>query len=291
MTLTFAIVTPSYNQGAYLGAAMRSVLEQEYPHLEYVVMDGASTDNSLEVIQSYADHLHHWQSQPDDGHYAAINAGFAHTTGEIMAWLNSDDLYTPWTFQLVADIFEQFPEVEWLTAGYPLNWNRDGLPVNAEYQIGYSYDNYMRGAYIPGDETTTALWNIQQESTFWRRSLWEKVGGSIDTQYTLAGDFDLWTRFFQHAPLYTVHTMLGGFRSHGAEQRSAKGRSAYVEQCKQSLRAAGGRPAGRAEQIIRFTLGRRVPRPVNGWLRLAYSAKIVKFDITQDRWTILTKAT
>jgi glycosyltransferase involved in cell wall biosynthesis len=291
MSLTLSIVTPSYNQGDFLEAAMHSVLDQRYHHLEYVVMDGGSTDNSVSVIETFADQLHHWQSKPDDGHYAAINAGFAHTNGEIMAWLNSDDLYTPWTFGIVAEIFGQFPEIEWLTAGYPLNWNRDGLPVNAEFQIGYSYANYMRGAYIPGDESTKSLWNIQQESTFWRRSLWEKVGGAIDTRYTLAGDFDLWTRFFQHTPLYTVQSILGGFRSHGAGQRSAEGRTAYVEQCKQSLRAAGGHPAGHLEQMIRFTVGRRVPRPLNGWLRLAYPAKIVKFDIRQDRWMLQTKVT
>ena len=185
--------------------------------------------------------------------------------------------------------FRPVPQIQWLTAGYPLNWNRDGLPVNTEFQIGYSRQNHLRGAYIPGDAHTTSLWNIQQESTFWQRSLWEKVGGAIDTQYTLAGDFDLWTRFFQHAPLYTVQTVLGGFRSHGAEQRSYARRREYIEQCKASLRAAGGQPVGRFRQRVYFRLGRRVPRPLNGWLRLAFPAKLVKYDLQADGWHILTK--
>src|SRR6267154_2378048 len=93
-----SIVTPSFNQGSYLEETIRSVLDQNYPNLEYVVVDGGSTDRSVEILQRYADRLAWWSSEPDGGQYAAINKGFKHTSGEIMAWINSDDKYLPWTF-------------------------------------------------------------------------------------------------------------------------------------------------------------------------------------------------
>ena len=112
---TISVVTPSYNQGRFLEETICSVLTQSYPCVEYVVIDGASSDDSVEIIRKYAGQLTYWVSETDKGQYDAINKGFARTTGEIMAWLNSDDMYTPWALTVVADIFRLFPHVEWIT--------------------------------------------------------------------------------------------------------------------------------------------------------------------------------
>lgn len=197
-----SIVTPSYNQGKYLSQTIESVVSQNYPNLEYVVVDGKSEDNSVETIKKYAHLLKVWISEEDDGHGDALNKGFSHTTGEIMAWINSDDLYTPWCFQVVAEIFSRFPHVMWIT-GLKSWWNDSGAMTGAKRGQKNIFD-FLLGNYA---------W-IQQESVFWRRELWEKAGGYINTDYNLMIDGELWTRFFLHADLYSVDCVLGGYRVH-----------------------------------------------------------------------------
>src|SRR3989442_6408876 len=110
-----SIVTPSFNKGRFRRETMQSVLSQDYPALEYVVVDGGSTDGSADLIREQAGRLAWWASEKDAGQYDAINKGFARTSGEVMAWLNSDDKYTPWALAVVGEIFAQLPEVQWLT--------------------------------------------------------------------------------------------------------------------------------------------------------------------------------
>ncbi|MBB5352648.1 glycosyltransferase involved in cell wall biosynthesis [Haloferula luteola] len=202
-----SIITPSFNQGEFLEATLESVLGQHYPELEYGVIDGGSTDGSVEILKRYADRLDFWVSEPDRGHADAINKGFARTQGEIMAWLNSDDLYTPWCFKAVAQIFDQFPQVNWIV-GFNGWWNAQGIMTHAERTPKNIHD-FLLGRYYG--------W-IQQESVFWRRSLWEAAGGYISQDKKLMVDGELWSRFFLHDRLYTVDAVFGGYRAHGTNR-------------------------------------------------------------------------
>ncbi|HTP66781.1 MAG TPA: glycosyltransferase, partial [Geobacteraceae bacterium] len=216
-----SIVTPSFNQGEYLEECIDSVLGQNYPNLEYIIMDGGSTDDSVRIIKKYEKHLAYWQSMPDGGQYRAINEGFGRSSGEIMAWLNSDDKYHAGALQIVAETFAGSPGIAWLM-GRPTVWNDKGkLAFVLDYLPLWSRENYLKGEIGPP--------HIQQESTFWRRSLWDEAGGALDTELRLAGDMELWTRFFRYAQLFTLDALLGGFRSHPA-QKSANFMDSYNEE-------------------------------------------------------------
>jgi glycosyltransferase involved in cell wall biosynthesis len=220
-----SIVTPCLNAAAYLDEAMDSVLGQGYPNLEYVVIDGGSTDGSLEVIRRYAPHLAHWESAPDRGHAHALNKGFSRTTGEIMGWLNADDVLHRGSLRLLAHVFTRFPETQWLTAQQS-HLDEHGSVVAVHPPRAWSRMGYLSGNY---------RW-IQQESTYWRRRLWERAGGSLSEEHRLACDFELWIRFFRHARLQTTSGLIGGFRFH-ARQRTAEQIQAYEGEAQRLVRS------------------------------------------------------
>ena len=197
-----SIVTPSFNQAAFVEQTITSVVSQCYDNLEYVVIDGGSTDGSDTIIRKHLHHLHYYVSEPDSGHGNAINKGFRHTTGEIMAWLNSDDKYLPWTLQTVAEIFDAYPDINWIT-GTQGFWNSNGALIctNTVYK---NAADFLVGNYG---------W-IQQESVFWRRSLWERAGGYVDENYRFMIDGELWCRFFALDRLWHVGCILSCYRIH-----------------------------------------------------------------------------
>ena len=228
MTLpAISIITPSFNQGEFLEECIDSVLSQNYPNLEYIIMDGGSSDGSVEIIKKYEKYLAYWQSQPDGGQYNAINDGFKKTTGEIMAWLNSDDKYHHNAFFKVAHVFSTHENVEWLTGRHTL-WDKDGAVqlIETEWLPEHSREKFFQKQY-------DKPW-IQQESTFWRRSLWEKAGSGLATDLDYAGDLELWLRFFRFAPLYTVDALLGGYRVHG-NQKAALFMDKYREEAERVI--------------------------------------------------------
>lgn len=201
-----SIVTPVYNRADMLEQTIISVLGQNYPNLEYIIIDGGSTDGTVDIIKKYEDRLAYWVSEPDNGMYHAIQKGFEKASGEIMAWINSDDLYHTDALWIVAEIFSDLPALEWVV-GTPTMYNGEGRCVKVFPTVRWSKRKFELGDY---------RW-IQQESVFWKRILWDKTGAKLDLNYKLAADFELWTRFFKYAQLHSVNTILGGFRLHGAQ--------------------------------------------------------------------------
>jgi glycosyltransferase involved in cell wall biosynthesis len=200
-----SVITPVFNRKEYLEETILSVISQGYPNLEYIIIDGGSTDGSLEIIKKYEKSISCLVSEPDNGMYDAIQKGFDRSTGEIMAWLNSDDIYKPGCLFMIASIFND-TAVEWI-AGMGSLFNKDGYCVKTNNLTKWSKSVYWFRDYT---------W-IQQESVFWKRSLWERSGGHIDTNLKYAGDFELWGRFFDKAELYSVYTSFAGFRLHGSQ--------------------------------------------------------------------------
>ncbi|MDP6786442.1 MAG: glycosyltransferase family 2 protein [Rhodospirillales bacterium] len=281
------IVTPSLNQGAFLDAALRSVGDQDYPDLEHIVIDGGSTDGSVEIIGAHADHLAWSVSEPDGGQYHALNKGFARATGEVMGWLNADDAHLPWTLALVGEIFRQLPEVEWLTTLAPLICNEDGLPIRCRRRAPFSRRAFLAGDNLPGQGWHAQGW-IQQEATFWRRSLWERVGGRLDESLSLAGDFDLWARFFAEAEPHATEVPLARFRRH-AGQRTAAGASEYHAEALAALARHGGRHPSRPAAAMRLALRRTLPtrlKPLAFRFGLVAPGKVCVFDLDRGLWGV-----
>jgi glycosyltransferase involved in cell wall biosynthesis len=286
--MKISIVTPSFNQGRFLEEAMLSVLSQDHPEVEYIVVDGGSTDGSREIMQKHAPRLAWHVSEPDGGQYDAVNKGFAHATGEIMGWLNSDDKLTPWAGSVVSEIFEALPEVEWLTSLAQLRWDARGRAVRCLAQRGFSRAAFRGGEYLPKPGMFSSGW-IQQESTFWRRSLWERAGGRVGADFRLAGDFELWARFFCHAELYGVEAPLGGFRFHG-EQKTGGGHEKYLEEAERALALHGGARYGKLRGILRRWACRRPPGPFREVARragLLYPVKTCRHQRSSGAWKIV----
>ena len=194
-----AVVTPSYNTGKHIEAAIRSVLDQDYTDFDYIVMDGGSTDNTVDVLKSFGDRLR-WVSQKDKGQGDAIHRGFGQTTGEILTWLNSDDTYAPGAFRAVAEFFAANPDVA-LVYGNANYTDADGSliapcvhvePYNARRLFYYSDF-------------------IVQPTTFFRRSAYEAVGG-IDTSLHFAMDYDLWLKIARRFKVAYLPRHLADFR-------------------------------------------------------------------------------
>ncbi|WP_438978914.1 glycosyltransferase [Polynucleobacter sp.] len=203
-----SIITPSYQQGKFIERTVVSVLNQEYINLEYFIQDGGSSDNTIEVIKRYEKELSGWITEEDDGQSQAINLGFKNTSGEIMAWLNSDDLLLPNTLAIVAKYFHNNPKIDVIYG------NRLIIDEN-DMEIGRWI--------LPGHDGKVLSWAdyVPQETMFWRRRIWEKVGGKVDESFRFAMDWDLLIRFrdagakFAHIPLF-----LGAFRVHDRQKTS-----------------------------------------------------------------------
>lgn len=216
--MKFSVITPSYNQGVFLDTCIRSVLTQDYKNIEYVVMDGGSTDGSKDIISAYADRIAHIGTGPDEGQSDAINRGFSASTGEILCWVNSDDALLPGAISAVSEYLDMNPSCQWVAGHCQFtdvygrkNWLCLTKPRPAE-----EYLRFWEGTFLP------------QPSVFFRRSLWNRCG-PLKVKLNYSMDLDLWLRFFDYAPLHYIDRVISINRSHEATKTRTGGEDAIKE--------------------------------------------------------------
>lgn len=239
--LKFSIVTPTFNSENTLVETIESVISQEGAfEIEYIIFDNLSTDSTAGIIKKYEKALSdgsypikcknidfRWSSERDRGMYDAINKGFSRSTGNVFAWINSDDIYLPGSFQLVARVFSEFPQVKWLKG--VTSFIKDSSIIPGQCHL---YDRdwikkgyYGRGAYV-----------IEQDSVFWRHELWKNAGG-INPKLKLAGDYELWLKFSRIAELYALKADLSRFRIR--KDQLSSNMTGYLDECRRISASPG----------------------------------------------------
>jgi glycosyltransferase involved in cell wall biosynthesis len=217
---SITIVTPSFNQAPFLEATIQSVLGQEHPPHEYIVVDGGSTDGSVDILRKYGSRLTWWVSEQDRGQSHAINKGFARATGEIFAWLNSDDVLEPGALEFVAEHFRSRPASSWLVGDCRII-SDSGEPIGTDRAI---YGNRDRLSRFWDKERTF----LPQPSSFWRRAIVEGPT-LLDERLQFGMDLDLWLRLsMRHAP-DIAPAVLASYRHH-ADTKTSAARMAFVRE-------------------------------------------------------------
>ena len=202
-----SIVTPSYNQVPFLEETIQSVLSQGYPDLEYLVMDGGSTDGSVEIIRRHEKQLSYWQSEPDEGQSDALKKGFARSSGDILAWLNSDDTLVPGILIPVGEYFSSHPDVDIVYGNINLV-DPAGEPMYTAYPHLDLRILVYENRFIP------------QQAMFWRRELYERIGG-VNPKLRFAMDFELAMKFLlAGARVAKIPRVLANYRFHPAAKSS-----------------------------------------------------------------------
>jgi glycosyltransferase involved in cell wall biosynthesis len=214
------IVTPALDRDEFLEATVRSITSQDYPNLEFIVIEDGTSPDRRRVLDKYASHFRWEVCAPGTELCAAVNAAFAKSAGEILGWLEPGDMLHTNGLQVIGGVFSTFPDVEWIT-GRPFNFSPSGKPAGLKHLERWSRIRFLAG----GNKY------IHRDTTFWRRSLWEKSGGALSTEYGLAGEFDLFLRFFRHTRLYSVEALIGGYRTHPGNYSKSGSHSRYNQIC------------------------------------------------------------
>ena len=210
------VVTPSFNQATYLPETIESVLNQNYPNLEYIIIDGSSTDGSVDIIKEYESYLSYWCSEEDEGQSDAINKGFKRSTGELLAWVNSDDVLFPGCLNSVAECY--------LKKGKP-----DIIHTNVCYiDSGSRTTRFIRVPRQSRFFFFRGVWHVAAPTLFYKSSLFRGVGG-LDFRYHLCMDLDLWVRMIKAgARIEHVKEYLGGYRWHASSKSTVASKKGSV---------------------------------------------------------------
>lgn len=235
----FSIVTPSYMQGDYIKATIDSVLGQGVSSLEYIIQDSCSNDNTSEVLRSVDSGVIRIFVEKDSGQADAVNRGFAKTSGEIMAWINSDDILLPGALKCVDYFFEAYPDVD-IFYGNRL--------------IIDSGSNVIGRWILPSHSSSAFLWRdyIPQETLFWRRSAWNKIGASLDASLRFAMDWDLIARFYRaNCKFMHIPRFLGAFRVHELQKTTMNIHDIGYSEMKTVSMRLHGRDIPKAYSLLR----------------------------------------
>ncbi len=268
------IVTPSFNQGHYIEETIRSVLLQGYPNLEYIVIDGGSTDESVAIIQRYAPQLAYWVSERDRGQSHAINKGFARASGELLAWLNSDDTLLPGALEQIALAHRQQPNA--LIAGDVVRYDESTGRERLVQQQGLTFEQIVR--------FWTKRCIYQQPGIFFPRALYQAVG-PVDERLCYAMDYDLFCRLLQQTSAVYVQQPVARFRYHSQSKTGTVGDLFYLESYQVSQRywaSVSPREAQEARRAMaRSFSGHALRRIKAGYMRrgLSLYRHALRFDI------------
>ena len=261
-----SIVTPSFNQGQFIEETIRSVLDQDYPNLEYLVIDGGSTDQTVDTIRKYEPHLSYWESEKDRGQVHAINKGLARATGDIFAFINSDDIYLPGTFSTVAKYFDEHPDAEWICGDTQM--------------FGKGRRTEVVRAVVPKSAAHCLAWayTAPQPGHFWKREL---LGAGFDEAWRYDFDHDLYVRLLLSGhKCEHIAATFAGYRLHEASKTVAE-TEAFDEEFDRSAELYEGRLHGADRRWCRSTR----------FLRRSYAASESGNKSEGARWLMRALAT
>ena len=213
------IITPSLNQGRYIEKTIQSVLLQDYPILEYIILDGGSTDETLGIVRKYENHLQ-WISKKDRGQSDAINKGMKMATGEVIGFINTDDVYMPGTLNIVGKYFSMNPSAMWVT-GRCRNIDSEGKEIRKGVAL---YKDFW---LLWNSPTVLKVLNyISQPATFWRRRVVVEIG-YLDESLHYAMEYDYWLRVIQKFPLFVIWKRLADYRTHPASKAGSSSNAQF----------------------------------------------------------------
>lgn len=255
------IVTPVTAHDEHLEATIRSVVHQDYPNLEYIVIEDGTSSDRRRVLEKYESKFC-WQNCPPGTELcAALNLAFAKSSGEILGWLEPGDMLHTNGLHVIGSVFTCFRDVEWIT-GRPFNFSPTGLPAGLKH-----LERWTRMRFLAGGNKY-----IHRDTTFWRRSLWERAGGTLATEFGAAGEFELFVRFFRHARLYSVDALIGGYRTHPGNHSASGSHRQYNQICDEiaDRELAGIQGAYAAKLFRKMTrIVSNIPRVRRLWHRYA----------------------
>jgi len=253
-----SIITPSFNQARFIEETIRSVIEQDYPQIEYLIVDGGSTDGSREIIERYAaqypQRLGWWVSEPDRGQTDASNKGFARARGDILAWINSDDTYLPHAVSEAVAELQAHTEAAMVYGDANLV-DEDGQVLGPFPARQTDYRRLRRG-YV----------HIPQQSSFFRADFWRQVG-PLDPSFYFAMDYDLWVRMARRAPLVYTPRLWANFRLHASGKSVASDDRCWPEMLRVHYREGGG-------PISWLVFKARVRPWLYGWLPVSLRVRL-----------------